>query len=47
MFHAIDATGGGGGGKKPAMGTSSVNEGVEALTQKVKNHPFHVAATPQ
>jgi hypothetical protein len=31
----------------PATRISSVNEGVEALSQMVKNHPFHAAATFQ
>jgi hypothetical protein len=47
MIHATDATGEGGGGKNARDEASSVNEGVEALTQMVKNHPFHGAATPQ
>jgi hypothetical protein len=45
MIHATDTTGG--GGKSARERTSSENEGVEALSQMVKNHPFHAAATSQ
>jgi hypothetical protein len=46
MIHATDTTGEG-GGRKSARDEDLQYEGVEALSQMVKNHPFHAAATSQ
>jgi hypothetical protein len=47
MIHATDTTGEGGGGKSACDEDLQWNEGVEALSPMVKNHPFHAAATSQ